>query len=95
MKAEAKPIVLEPKPMPYLQHLHSSATNTHLVENNNLVEHNVVEEDTKDPLCNDATAAAPHPTPISTPAENNGATAGATLLQQQESHHHVNFFPSV
>ena len=84
VKAESKPIVLEPKPTPYLQHLHNLTTVPHHplnLENNNTVElvdgnssasahHNShIDEDSKDPL-------ACHNQEIS-------ATAAVT----QETHH--------
>ena len=97
VKAESKPIVLEPKPMPYLQHLHSgsgpiSAGSAHNVnsslnnsENNNL-EHSVIsEEDTKDPLSASIQATQDVATEVS--------VAANLINQEQTQQNHVNFFP--
>ena len=62
MKSEPKPVVLEAKTMPYLQHLHSTSGSNlvsapqnsgSFVENNNL-EPSKIDDDSKDPLQNTA-----------------------------------------
>ena len=88
VKAESKPIVLEPKPMPYLQHLHSNSSahnvNSLNAENNNL-EHSVIsEEDTKDPL-SASIQAQDQATEVS--------VATNLINQEQSQQNHVNFFP--
>ena len=92
VKAESKPIVLEPKPMPYLQHLHSNGSSVHNVNNslngeNNNLEHSVIsEEDTKDPLSASIQAQDQATEVSNTVAANLG-------IQEQSQQNHVNFFP--
>jgi len=92
VKAESKPIVLEPKPTPYLQHLHNLTTVPHHplnLENNNTVElvdgssasahHNShIDEDSKDPL-------ACHQQEISSATAVTQETSSPTTIASSET----------
>ena len=95
VKAESKPIVLEPKPTPYLQHLHHLTAVPHPLnlENNNSVElvdgsvphphpQTVIEEDTKDPLVCDSQEITSPPGNSGPPAQETPATDAAHYYPQ-------------
>lgn len=79
IKSESKPVFLEPRPMPYLQHLinHNNINNNSMDNNNTMVD-NTDLQDIKDPLCPDQLQNSTQiPTTIQSAAESSNNTADA------------------